>query len=92
MTTRTISEIDIWADVIGQDGSGRMSAEEARAIQRWTLNEHARLRMGELARRNNNGQITDKEKEELRLYVHVGQVVGILQAQASIDAKELSQS
>lgn len=45
------------------------------------------LRMEELANRNNRGELTDAEREQLEAYIHVGQVIGILQTKARISLK-----
>ena len=81
MSTSPIRELDIWSEVLGPDENG-MPKDDAKAILRWSFNEQAKARMEELATRNNQGAISDSERSELEAYIHVGQVVGILQARA----------
>lgn len=80
---KTINEIDIWTGVITPNNQD-MSAPEANAVLRWEFNDQAKQRMEELATRNGQGTLTEPESEELEAYVHVGQVIAILQAKARL--------
>lgn len=86
MTEKTISEVDIWADVISPDKQD-MSPTEAKAVLRWSFNEDAKLRMEDLATRNGQGVLSEAEREELEAYIKVGQVIAILQAKARLSLK-----
>ncbi len=59
-----------------------MPEDDAKAILRWSFNEQAKARMEELATRSNQGAISDSERSELKAYIHVGQVIGVLQSRA----------
>ena len=83
---KTTKEIDIWTSVISPDKRD-MSSAEAAAVLRWQFNDEAKQRMEELATRNGQGVLTETEKEELQAYVHVGQVIAILQAKAKLSLK-----
>ena len=64
-----------------------MPAVHAYAILGWHFNEDANRRMTFLADKNNKGELTEAEQEELAGYVNVGQVIGILQAKARLSLK-----
>jgi hypothetical protein len=81
--TKTISEIEIWRGVISPDDR-EMSAAEANAVLGWEFDDRAKRRMDELAMRNGQGKLTESEREELEAWVHVGQVIAILQAKARL--------
>lgn len=86
MVERNINEIDIWTAVISPEDCD-MSAAEANAVLRWRFNDRAKQRMEDLAARNGRGVLTAAEKAELEAYVHVGEVIGILQAKARLCLK-----
>ena len=86
MSTRSINEIDIWTSIISPNRDD-LPPSDANAILRWEFNEQAKERIDELATRNGRGALTDAEREELESYVHVGQVVAILQAKARLSLK-----
>jgi hypothetical protein len=83
MAANTITELDVWKGVIApQDGS--MPPEQAHAILQWRFDDAAQRRMGKLADKNNAGELSPAERQELEAYVHVGQVIAILQAKARL--------
>ncbi len=82
MEHKTANEIDIWNGVISPNGQD-MPALDANVVLRWSFSEEAKQRMEELATRNGQGRLSESEREQLEAYVHVGQVIGILQAKAS---------
>jgi hypothetical protein len=86
MPDRTFNEIDIWTGVISPDNHD-MSAPDANAVLRWGFNDRAKQWMEQLATRNGQGTLTDVEETELEAYVHVGQVIAILQAKARLSLK-----
>jgi len=86
MASVSINEIDIWSGIICPDEND-MLVSDARAILHWAFNDQAKMRMEELATRNGQGKLTEPEQEELQAYVHVGQVIGILQAKARLSLK-----
>jgi hypothetical protein len=83
MATNSTKEIDVWTGIINPDEDD-MPVSDANTILRWQFNDQAKRRMEELATRNGEGKLTDSEQEELEAFVHVGQVVAILQAKARI--------
>jgi hypothetical protein len=87
--TKTTNEIDIWTGVIGPENQD-MSAPEANAVLRWQFNDRAKQRMEELAVRNGQGTLTVAERAELEAFVHVGQVIAILQAKARLSLQRCS--
>lgn len=89
MAKNAITDVDIWKNML-QFGDGVMASDDAKAILRWKFNDAAKSRMGRLADRNNQGKLTESEKEELESYIRVGQVVAILQAQARLSLQRSS--
>jgi hypothetical protein len=86
MSTKTSSEVEIWAGVITPDQSD-MSEPAATTVLGWTFNDEAKQRMEQLAVLNGQGALSDSEREELEAYVNVGQVIAILQAKARLSLK-----
>jgi hypothetical protein len=83
MSEHTTKEIDIWTEVINPQNRD-MTEAEAHALLRWQFSDRAKQRMEELATRNGQGTLTTPDKEELEAYMHVGQVIAILQAKARL--------
>lgn len=88
MAENLVTEVDIWTGIVAPDGQ-KMPPEYARTVLQWKFTEAAKSRMEQLAGRNNEGELTDAEREELEDYVHVGQVLGILQAKARLALKHV---
>lgn len=91
MATDTINEIDIWSGVISPDENS-MPISDAKAVLRWSFNDIAKERMEDLNVRNGQGTLTESERRELEAYVHVGQVIGILQAKARLSLKRATEN
>ena len=89
MNAKTISEVDIWSEVITPDKHD-MSPSDANVVLRWAFNDIAKARMEQLAERNGRGELSDSEFEELEAYINVGQVIGILQAKARLSLRRIS--
>ena len=83
----TITEADILRDVIGAD-HGDLTPEVAHSVLRWRFTDRAVTRMNDLAARNNEGTITDIEREELDKYVRVGSFINLIQAKARLSLKK----
>jgi hypothetical protein len=83
MANGVVTEVDIWTEIVAPEGE-TMRPEHARAILQWRFTERAERRMRQLAERNNEGELSDVEREELEDYVHVGQVLAVLQARARL--------
>lgn len=61
---------------------GVLSREAAEAILQLDFDAADRRRMNQLAAKNRAGQLTPDEEAELNGFIHVGQVLGILQSKA----------
>jgi len=59
-----------------------LSAEAAQVLLRLDFNADDRTRMNQLAAKNRSGKLTPTEEQELNSYIHVGQMLGILQSKA----------
>ncbi len=86
MSEKSINEVDIWTGIISPNRAD-MPEPSAITILGWSFNEDAKVRMELLANLNNQGELTDSQREEFEAYVHVGQVIGILQAKARLSLK-----
>ena len=58
------------------------SRDVAEALVKLKASPSAQARISELAEKCNEGQITTEERREYETYVHVGNLIGILQAKA----------
>ncbi len=83
---QTVSEVEVWTGVINPDRDD-MSVAEANFVLRWSFDDCAKLKMDEMANRNNRGELSEAECEELEAYANVGQVIAILQAKARLALK-----
>jgi hypothetical protein len=80
-TQTDTSEAAIFARLFeGQNGN--LSQSVARKILAITFMETDQERMEELAQRNQRGQLTAQEREELANYVKVGDLLAILHSKA----------
>jgi hypothetical protein len=62
--------------------NGRLTPELARHVLRLTFGPEDRDRMHELALKNQDGQISPAELEELDNYIKVGDLLALLQSKA----------
>jgi len=83
----TITEADILKDVIAAD-RGDLSPEVARSVLQWKFTDRATARMNDLAERNNQGALTEAEREELEKYLRVGSFVNLVQAKARLSLQQ----
>jgi hypothetical protein len=65
-----------------------LNPDGARALIEMRADPVAQARIEELAEKSSEGQLTPEEKHEYETYVHVGNVVAILQAKARLHLKE----
>jgi hypothetical protein len=79
--TSTTAEAAIWERVMEPDKNG-LSAAAARAILKLGFSGEDRSRMHELAEKNRDGTLSEKEREELEAYVRVGDVLSLLHLKA----------
>lgn len=84
--TSTITEAEILQEVIGAD-QGDLTPEVAQSVLRWKFTDRATTRINDLAVRNNQGTITETEREELAKYLRVGSLVNVVQAKARVSLK-----
>lgn len=61
-----------------------LTPESARALVELRADEAARHRIAELAEKCNEGRLTSEERQEYETYVHVGNLIAILQAKARL--------
>ena len=61
-----------------------LTPESARSLVELRADAVAQARIAELAEKCNEGQITPDERREYETYVHVGNVLAILQAKARL--------
>ncbi len=61
-----------------------LTPESARALVELRADPVAQARIAELAEKCNAGQITPEEQREYETYVHVGNIIAILQAKARL--------
>ena len=80
-TIPTTSEAAIWARVIEPEKSG-LSPAVARALLKLRFSERDLDQMNELARKNQEGVLNERERRELESYVKVGDVLSLLHLKA----------
>ncbi len=69
-----------------------LTTESARAFVALEADPVAQTRIGELAEKCNEGQLTAEERRDYETYVHVGNVIAILQAKARLYLKQQAAS
>lgn len=74
------------ADVIQPDG-GDFVPDTARAILQFRFSDQQNNRMRALADRNNRGELTGDEREEMERFRRVGNFLALLQAKARLSLK-----
>lgn len=75
------SEAAIWTRIIAPEKNG-LSQEAARSLLELGFSERDKERMTELAQKNQEGLLNDKERQELEGYVKVGDVLSLLHLKA----------
>jgi aminoglycoside phosphotransferase (APT) family kinase protein len=81
------SELQILSEVINSE-VGDLSASVAQALLQWRFTQSARDRMTELAERNQRGDLSESEREELDRYLRVGGLVNLVQAKARLSLQK----
>ena len=84
--TSSITESEILAEAIAVD-RGDLPAEVAESVLKWKFTDRAVSRINELAERNNQGRITDAERDELERYLRVGSFINLIQAKARLSLR-----
>ena len=64
-----------------------LNAESAKALVELRADPEADARVAELAEKCNEGQLTAAERREYETYIHVGNLLAILQAKARLHLK-----
>lgn len=79
----TVTEAEVFSRVI--DPSNRnLTPEAARGILQLGYSEADHARMAGLARKSNEGLLTDDERREFESYVFVGDVLSLLKSKARL--------
>ena len=65
-----------------------LNNESAKALVELRADAVAQARIDELAEKCNEGQLTPDEQREYETYVHVGNLIAILQAKARLHLRE----
>ncbi len=83
METATIEngEAAVWSRVMEQE-KHNLSPKAARALLEIRFSKADKARMNHLARKNQEGLLSDKERGELEAYVKVGDVLSLLHLKA----------
>ena len=79
----SVTEADILGQVVAPD-QGDLPPEFARLILGLAFRQAAMDRMNELAEKNNQGTLTDAEREEMEKYLRVGVFLDPMQAKARL--------
>jgi hypothetical protein len=88
VTANGASEVAIFAR-LWEAGNGGLSPELARHIVKLGFPEEDKVRMHELAVKNQEGRISPEERAELDSYIKVGDLLAILQSKARKVLKKL---
>jgi len=81
LATTETSEMAIFRRIVDPE-QPFLSVEAAQAILRLGFHANDRTRMNHLAAQNRAGKLTPTEEQELNRYIHVGQILGVLQSKA----------
>lgn len=81
MQTAATNEAAIWAKIIAPEKKV-LSSTAARAILKLKFSAQERAYMNELAQKNQEGLLSDAERDELEAYVKVGDVLSLLHLKA----------
>ena len=66
------------------------TAETARALAELKGDEAMQRRIEELAEKANEGELTERERRDYETYVHVGNIIAILQAKVRLRLKQMA--
>ena len=79
------ADSDIFARVIASDEA--LPPSLARTVLAWQFPKRDLARVRKLQDKNNEGTISDAERQLLESYVRVGQLVAVMQAKARLSLK-----
>jgi hypothetical protein len=91
MTGSAATEAEILFEVVAPNRAD-VAPEAVRLIASLRFSEAQQERMRALAAKNNEGTITDAEREEMESFRRVGNFLAILQAKARLSLKQASRS
>ncbi len=77
----TNNEAAIWTRIVESENNG-LSPQAARSLLALKFSEWDKAHMNELARKNQDGLLSDSERQELASYVKVGDVLALLHLKA----------
>jgi hypothetical protein len=84
----TVTEADIFADVIAPDEGG-LNPETARLLLALKFTGETTKKIRQLLRKNNSGTITGEERAVLEKYLRVGQFLDLLHAKARLSLDQI---
>lgn len=84
-----LTDAEVFADVL-EAGTGDLDPDAARAVLRLGFSARQQSRMRELAERNNQGDLTDAEREEMESFRRVGNFLALVQSKARLALKRAS--
>lgn len=82
-TSNTVTEADILTDIVSPE-NGDLAPEAARALLTFKFSPAATKRIRLLLQKNNQGDISDNERQLLERYLRVGQFLDLLHAKAKL--------
>ena len=87
----TNTQLDIWSRILDAD-RGDLVPEAAAFILRMDFTNADRQRLEELNEKANEGTLTKSEREELEQFIHVGDVLAVMQSKARRSLKRHGQA
>jgi len=78
---QAITEADVLGRIVPPDGANLTQAV-ARAVLEMHLDAETLARMDALAQKNQDGALTDVERDEMQTYIRVGHFLNLLHAKA----------
>ena len=85
----SMTEADIFSRVI-DPSNPTLTAEAAKALLDLGYSEMDHRRMAELARKSNEGMLSDEERREFEGYVFVGDILAMLKSKARLSLRKQS--
>ncbi len=85
----TVTKVDIFSRVI-DPSNPTLTPEAAKGILQLGYSEADHARMAQLARKSNEGLLTDDERAEFEGYVFVGDILSLLKSKARLSLSHQS--
>ncbi len=89
-STAVLGDIEILSDVMNY-GTPDFDTDAARAVLRLSFSESQKSQMLELADKNNRGQLSPAEHEQMESYRRVGNFLSLLHARARLSLQHAGQ-